>query len=550
MKKVSLILLFTFALLASGCRKDPEGGETGGKTEPEKPVTPPPAPQVVIPEHHFLMGSLLGMEGGVRKGNTSASDGSESTTYYNKALFEAHDFQCDDSDWWDDIVEEYEYAGLDYIMPNCRGRLPRAATDKRYFTDHGDPAQIMKLLDAMKRRGTENLKIAIFDDAPASWAAARNLDLYNSYVPTMGNTAADAYPIDDLDAFYKYVWDYNIKLAFENFYGENAENGKYLLRIDGKPLLVIWSPNGFVNVEYGGVRPDCTGHLKAVLDKIHQDFLETFGEEVHICVDRAFSDRDNTVNKQVTNSMNSWFNTDPNSSHFARSMHTMNNFTVGVAVPGFSVNDKKGNRMFIDADHGKRLISSLRDMINYKADLVILEGFSDVLENAAYWRSTDTKFYDFPNQRLNILRKYSSTNAYPDVLRVEAEACDYYKDNTNGNSGLQYRKGNLDVKRCVDGFKGWCVTGTEAGEWLQWEELPYKEGTSSVVLRYSSTAEAKVRMDIDGKEGEEVTLPSTSGKWAEMEIASPSFEYSAWHKTVLNFISGSPDVNCFYIKIK
>ena len=104
-------------------------------------------------------------------------------------------------------MEEYEYAGLDYIMPNCRGRLPRADTQPRYFTDHGDPTQIKNLIDAMKRRGTENLKIAIFDDAPASWAAARNLDLYNSYVSRIGTSASDRYPIDDLDAFYKYVWD-------------------------------------------------------------------------------------------------------------------------------------------------------------------------------------------------------------------------------------------------------------------------------------------------------------------------------------------------------
>ena len=34
----------------------------------------------------------------------------------------------------------------------------------------------------MKRKGVEDkFKIAIFDDVPASWMAARNLNLYNKY---------------------------------------------------------------------------------------------------------------------------------------------------------------------------------------------------------------------------------------------------------------------------------------------------------------------------------------------------------------------------------
>lgn len=67
--------------------------------------------------------------------------------------------------------------------------------------------------------------------------------------------------------------------------------------------------------------------------------------------------------------------------------------------------------MFFDADHGKRLTDALDDMVAKNADLVFLEGFTDMAENAAYWRSTDNIYYDFPNQRLNILRKYSSSRA-------------------------------------------------------------------------------------------------------------------------------------------
>ena len=96
--------------------------------------------------------------------------------------------------------------------------------------DHGDPTRIKDFIAALQRRNEENLKIAIFDDCPASWAAARNFDLYQTYATFInaetqqnkGLTDEEVmYPLDNLDDIYKYIWDYNIKLAFDNFYGEN-----------------------------------------------------------------------------------------------------------------------------------------------------------------------------------------------------------------------------------------------------------------------------------------------------------------------------------------
>lgn len=547
MKRSSLLTMLLLALF-SACNKPlPEPVPA----EPDKPVTPDP-PAVVpsrdeVAEHDFLMGSILAFQRDHRRGSYLDGTRTASTTYYNMPLVDLLHFESEDDDWWNSIVEQYEYAGLDFVMPNCRGRLPRADTEPGYDVDHGDPTRIRDLIAAMKRRGTERLKIAIFDDAPASWAAARNKDLYNSYVTVRGSAREDAYPIDDLDAFYKYVWDYNIKLAFSHFYGENAENNKYLLRVDGKPFLMIWSPNGFVNRSYGGEPLDCTKHLKAVLDRLHADFLETFGEEIHICVDRAFAERDSYVTRETVESMNDWFNTVSTGSTYGWSCHTLNNFTVGVCVPGFVSNDQSGSLMMVDADHGNHLRTSLDKMIRFKADVVVLEGFSDVFENAAFWRSTDTRYYDFPNQRLNLVRRYSSTEPYPALLRVEAESCDAYKDATPGNSGAQYRQGDLDVKRCTDSFPDWCITATQAGEWLRWEELPYCAGKTVLRIRYASTAPSQVRFEVGDLAGTEVTLPSTGGAWSEADAAEVQFETHGWHSTVLHIVSGNPDINCFSV---
>ena len=116
-------------------------------------------------------------------------------------------------------------------------------------------------------------------------------------------------------------------------------------------------------------------------------------------------------------------------------------------------------------------------MVAKNADLVFLEGFTDMAENAAYWRSTDNIYYDFPNQRLNILRKYSSSRAWAESFRVEMEACDYFFDVSAKNSGNQYRTGSLDVAKIAgvapDKNTEWYVTSTEAGEWMEWKRTAF-----------------------------------------------------------------------------
>lgn len=54
------------------------------------------------------------------------------------------------------------------------------------------PTRIKDFIAALQRRNEENLKIAIFDDCPASWAAARNLIctrlMLHSLMPKLSKT--------------------------------------------------------------------------------------------------------------------------------------------------------------------------------------------------------------------------------------------------------------------------------------------------------------------------------------------------------------------------
>ena len=481
-------------------------------------ILPAPAVESNIPEHSFLMGALFSYQKNLRNGEDAASGGTSSTTFYNKPLFEVKSFGATETEWWDNLVEEMVYSGLDYVAPNCRGRLPKADTDPAYDRDHGDPTRIKDFVAALQRRNEENLKIAIFDDCPASWAAARNFDLYQTYATFIsaetqqnkGLTDEEVmYPLDNLDDIYKYIWD--------------------------------------------------KGKLKAILNKIHADFKSAYGEDLFICADRAFQDRDKEVDESVVESLNDWFIASEQApTRSSWTVRTFNGKTVGVAVPAFYTNDKSGTRMFFDADHGKRLTDALDDMVAKNADLVFLEGFTDMAENAAYWRSTDNIYYDFPNQRLNILRKYSSSRAWAESFRVEMEACDYFFDVSAKNSGNQYRTGSLDVAKIAgvapDKNTEWYVTSTEAGEWMEWKELPYAAGDITVKVCYAAKEDAKIRFDFgEGtkrRQGPVVELHATGGEWVTVDAFTMKSDVNGWRRTVLNIVAGKPDLNYFTITVE
>ena len=535
MKKITKYILLIAAVLFIGCSDSNDDTYPPNKPDTEEPDPEPEKPgEYDIPEHNAVLGSLCGFEGDLRKGKNYKGE-DRPTTYYNVPLFEAVPEGSEDG-WWDNLVEEIAYSGLDYIAANCRGLQP--SYPKKYV-DHGDPTHIHKLIEAMERRGVaDKFKVAIFDDCPASWEAARNEDLGRGYAGYSADNPGKRkpYPLKDIavdskefqDSIYQYIWDYNIRLAFQNI------PEKYIFKYNGRPVVYFWGCS-FVG--------DVPGKLSYILKRVREDCIKEFGMDPLLIIDQDWGKRDNTLTAatEAIGGINNWFNMDN-----PYTVRTFKDLTIGVGIPGFLVNDKKGNKMFVDADHGRLLQKALTYAVKNRANMIFLEGFTDVLENAAYWRSTDKVYYDYPNQRLNILRKWSS-NPYPKEFKVEAEACDYFEDKSSGNSGGQYRKGDLDIKKCNDVYEGWCVTATETGEWLKWVELPFSAGKSVLKLRYAAQSTVKIRFDIDKKEGSVVELPATSGTWKEVAAATVNFDKKGWREVILNIISGDADLNYFTI---
>lgn len=215
----------------------------------------------------------------------------------------------------------------------------------------------------------------------------------------------------------------------------------------------------------------------------------------------------------------------------------------GVAVPGF--HSSNGS---IDPDHGNTFTGNLEATVNAGATVTLVEGFTDWLENAATWRmapgSYEDRLADYPNQMLNILRRYSH-DPFPADMRVEAESADSYSDTASGNSGGVYRNGDIDVQRDDDAGGGWDVTDIAGGEWLQWEQQPMQGEVDLKVRVASATAGGKFRFVIDGQDGPLVDVPATGGAQSYRAVDAGSFDFKPGtsHTVRIEFPSGVFNLN-------
>lgn len=524
MKKL-IFILATAMTLFSGCSDDDDnniipGGSVNGSSNEQGPgeeyLGDP------VPDEHYL-GTLCAFNGTHRVGDFGDPAEYEENDLFNLPLFkspyEPTDPKCEE-EWWDNLVEELAYSGIDFVAANCRGRL----LDNPQPLDHGDPTKLTGLIEAMERRGVaDKFKIAVFDDCPASWDAARNYDVGSGYSNTVPGSYA--YPLADLDAVYKYIWDYNLKLAFQTI------PEKYWFKFMDRPVIYFWSVNNFIGTE------NRYGELRTILKKIREDFNETFHCDPYLIVDKAFLDRDVSLYyRPYADAVNNWFAT-PTPAYTLHKWYS--GAKMGIGVPGF----RKGT-MFIDPNHGQQLIESLENTIGKGAHLTMIEGFTDVFENAALWRSTDPEYYDYPNQRLNIMRRFSK-EPYPAELKVEAESCDFYEDKSAGNSGTFYRVGDLDIDQCNDQFYGWCVVNTEAGEWMEWKELPFRAQETLMMIRYRSANAVTVSFTVDENTLAVAQLPATGSEWKTVEAGKITFVENSLHTVRLNIVSGAPDINYF-----
>lgn len=441
------------------------------------------------------------------------------TTVYDYPMYvpdgnEAH--------FWDSYVEQLQSAGVDFVAPVIRGIDP----DHSEFNGGGDTTKLVNLVAAIQRRGA-NLKISALDDTAYSLTRMKNQARHKrgGYDPK--------FDVGDVDGTgeggYKYIWDRNLRLWFE------AVPAAIRFTLDGRPVIYEWSLADDFFVNQGN------GHAAAMLSYLKQKAEAEFGVTPYFIVDDSWIAVDPAVT-DVADGVDGWFT-------MARS-YTLAIFkgrSYGVLAPAFNTGAGSTLRS-IDPHHGDTLRTGLANTVGKGALVTLVEGFSDWKENCALWRGRPGAYaathYDYPNQRINILRQYSR-DPFPAAMRVEAEGADSYYDTTPGNAFNTYRDGDIDIETTSDGGPGWTVASVEAGEWLQWEEIPLS-GTVTLKARIASvTPGQQIRFDIDGRPGPVSTVPNT-GAWTTYETVDAgtfTVPSNSLHTVRVNFLNGGVRLN-------
>ncbi|MGL2993348.1 DUF5010 domain-containing protein [Flavobacterium sp. TSSA_36] len=421
--------------------------------------------------------------------------------------------------WWENLAEEIDYSGIDFIAMLSRGNQPNAPD-----RGNGNPTHIAKMVNAMNTRGVTNFKLAIFDDCPNSWTGSKNWN------ESGGTNYTTSIKFDCSNtANYKYIWDYNLRQAIAAI----PDAKRY--KIDGRMVIFFWSvkPTWMSNTQ---------GNLSKILTHIRTQCQVEFGFTPYIIIDKDWLPNDTTLNTTVVDAVQGWFSV---ANAISYTLETWNGKKIGALCPGFGKPTETTD--YLDpsmgtSDNGKRLKTGLTATVGSGARTTLVEGFTDAAEGAALWRSNDNQYYDYPNQRLNILRSFSST-PYPAILKIEAESCDYNYDLSTSNTAATFLKsGNLDVEKCTDAFSGWNVTDTEPSEWMEWRELPLLKNTK-FQLRYKSSASASIKFSVDGVDVSTINLPNTNGNWSTIDAGNYNTTSNSVHTVRLTIVTGTPDIN-------
>jgi hypothetical protein len=423
---------------------------------------------------------------------------------------------------WDSWVEQLAQAGVDYVCPNLTG-------------SHGipgnPPSAIAPILTSLERQGlADRIKIGLFDDNAASWCAQWNA--------ANGRGFGYAQPFDLSDpANWVYIYDYNYKIFYQTIPDRN------LFKIQGRPVIIIWTSNPpFVT--------NAQGNLSKAMLWVRQQIKTDFGYDPYIVGPADFLSNDTTcADPGVLDGVHHWFYP-PDHPY---TLQDFNGTNVGVAVAQFQHSGQGG---FLDPNHGKLFDDGLSATVGAGARLTLCEGFTDYEEDAAMFRvrnlasdgtplTYDQTNYDYPNQRLNILRKHSR-NPIPATMKFEAEACDTFGGANGGNGQVNYyRNGNIAIEATTDTGGGHDVGWMQPGEWFEWQEVPLN-GTPAIQVRVATAdASRAVHVVLDGTSLPPVMLPNTGGlqSWATVDLGSSGSFAASYHTVRIVFDSGGASFN-------
>jgi hypothetical protein len=268
--------------------------------------------------------------------------------------------------WWNAIVRQASDAGLGWLAPGCWGQGSTA-----------DPVMLEPLLRAIDVNGGR-MKIALFDDT-TSEVLRKNRDKYGQEETFPRFDLADMAGSGEggLKFFYDQQW--------KRFFATVPD--RYRLKINGRPVIFMW---------HGGAEWYTNQQsFHTMIEAARAATARDFGFDPFVIVEESWRRLDPAFRPDA---MYDWF--EP-----GRTYATLTEFGgvhIGHVVPGYDCRPCFTPGPFIDRQGGE-LFRSGMDAIAPRSDLILIEGFVNVDENAHLVETTSWgRFY------INLLRWYAT----------------------------------------------------------------------------------------------------------------------------------------------
>jgi hypothetical protein len=376
---------------------------------------------------------------------------SEMKSWSQLPLFAPYEAMTDA--WWDNLVSEQLQARMPVVMLNTCGTY---TTDPACLTGPGgmNPYRLKSYIDALNRANAANkVKLACFIEGGVQ-------AIYTNYYHLAAGTPVD---LSNSDSWNQVWWLRVIKPWLDTV------PSSYWYTIGGKFPIEFWGLN--IPSIYGNTQ----GNISQLCNFIASQMVATYGVSPFFIMGSQGCD---TTLAGCASMMgdNEWFA--PPARAFTSTLYK--NFRIVGMVPGYidkgfydPTSSMYGNqngfmpRNGVDKANpgafGDTMRLGLDAAYAQAAPLVVIEGFTDVSESCAMYRSLSS-MWDRPNQYLNILRSYCDLRTA--TLRLDAEACDEFGDTTAGNSGGSFLRGtqDLDVRALTGAPATSC--SSETSPWL------------------------------------------------------------------------------------
>jgi hypothetical protein len=475
-----------------------------------------------------------------------ASDETSATQASQVPLYTPYD--STDPAWWDNLVAEQSQARTRRLLFPTRGVN---SLDPSNTSGPGDmnPRRLSAWVDAVMRAGSGNLfEAGCYVDTP-----------FMAELSATFHGSADGTPFDlsNQSDWNDVFWLRAIKPWFDtvpsSFWWTASDNTP-----GGRGPTVIQ----FAALDTARFQ-NINGNASQLLGFIAQQFQSAYGSAPVFVLDQSWFSLDASV-MMLTDVIGNSPSFSPPATPNAFTSYQNRSF--GTAVPGFTdpSYDDPSNPNYhsislviarettnADGSSENTLESGLVAATNTNS-VTLLQSFTDYDDSSGFYRSAA---WDFPNQYLNLTRRYSDLRTV--TLQLEAEGCDSFNDTTPGNSGGAFRRsGDLDVRTLTSG-SGWAVTDTVAGEWLEFRDVDFSAGNYEFIANYSTTDGATqssapqkhLQIAVDGTKLLPALVPGTQSadSFNAMYLGQTTLTHGP-HTLRLTFLDGNVDLDWLFLK--